>query len=260
MTAEIGPSEACGTGAFFASSIGFCISDWRAETPTRHRKEDWIAWYRGDPDRPGSRADQREPLPPALRRRISPIGQQAFRAVSGLGVARDNRFVFCSRHGEFTRTSALLGSLAANEALSPADFSLAVHNALPGLLSIAWKNEAGHIAIAAGPDSFGFGLLEAAVIARQGGVILIYCDEPLPGAYADFGDDGETSLALALHIVAPRGDGNDIFLAFDRPTEAAPPQAATSQALDFVRFLISGECERVSSGDQTRWQWRRASA
>src|SRR5689334_10839923 len=89
-----------------------------------------------------------------LRRRVSEIGQRALRPAWCLSEG-EPKFVLASRNGEFGRTLGLLEALTEREPLSPAEFSLSVHHALIGLLSIARGNGAGHTALAAGADSFG---------------------------------------------------------------------------------------------------------
>src|SRR5580658_10067559 len=79
----------------------------------------------------------RPAVPVLLRRRITPIGQAVLRAAWSLPGLERARFVFASRHGEFNRTLTMLEAMADDEGPSPADFSLSVHNALPGLLSIS---------------------------------------------------------------------------------------------------------------------------
>ena len=136
-------------------TIRFSVADWMAIAPGRSTRDAWIAWANGGEPAGEPAANLTAQLPSSLRRRVTPIGQAGFAAAHVLGAdSRHARIVFCSRHGEFSRTLALLQALAADEPLSPADFSLSVHNALLGLLSIAWKNSAGHSSIAAGPDSF----------------------------------------------------------------------------------------------------------
>ena len=90
-----------------------------------------------------------DPVPLLLRRRVSAIGQQALRAAWGLPAAAEARLIFASRHGEFSRTLSILDALANDQPVSPADFTLSVHHALAGLLSIAQRNRLGHTAIAA---------------------------------------------------------------------------------------------------------------
>ncbi|HLJ62547.1 MAG TPA: beta-ketoacyl synthase chain length factor, partial [Stellaceae bacterium] len=153
--------------------------------------------------------------------------------------------------------------LAAEEPVSPADFSLSVHNALAGLLSIATKNPAGHTAIAAGEDSFGFGLIEAVstlMASPEEKVLLVFFDEPLPAEYATFRDRDETSLALALVLSPARGEASDIMVTMEGHERDPHPRASAAQALDFLRFLLAGEKEAISPGGRARWRWRRGSA
>jgi hypothetical protein len=243
-----------------AAPLRFRVADWMACSPTLHERPQWLAWAGGVAT--GEAVAAGPALPTALRRRVSTIGRMMFRAIYGLHDVPPARFVFCSRHGEYRRTQALLDAIATRQETSPAEFSLSVHNALAGLLSIAWQNDAGHTAIAAGSDSFGFGLLEAAACLKatpDEPVLLAYFDEPLPDEYAAFSDGEDSSLALALLLAPARGDGSDLTVSCETKRAGDPAQpSATEQARDFLRFLLSGEGERMSPGGVVRWRWRRA--
>jgi hypothetical protein len=243
--------------------IRFCVADWMACAPGREEKEDWLAWAAGKaPRETGANANGAK-LPPALRRRITPVGQMAFRAARGIGETPRARFIFSARHGEFRRTKALLETLARREEPSPAEFSLAVHNALAGILSIEWRNDAGHTAIAAGPDSFGFGLLEAAACLEarpEEPILLVYFDEPLPEEYAELGEGRETSLALALLLTAGPDQGAEVMLSFVSKARGVPARPSTDPALDFMRFLLSSETTMTSAGGAIEWRWHRDAA
>ena len=245
-----------------AEPLRFRVADWMACSAALHERQQWLAWAGGVAV--GEAAAAQPALPAALRRRVSAIGQMMFRAVYGLQDVPPARFVFCSRHGEYRRTQALLDAVATRDEPSPAEFSLSVHNALAGLLSIARQNEAGHTAVAAGSDSFGFGLLEAAACLKsmpQEPVLLAYFDEPLPDEYAAFRGGDESGLALALLLLPARGDGGDLTVSCEAKRAGDPAQPpATEQARDFLRFLLSGEGERLSPGGVVRWRWRRAAA
>ena len=69
--------------------------------------------------------------------------------------------VFASRWGEIGTTVKLMQQMHGEGEMSPAGFSNSVHNAAPGHLSLLTKNRAPYTAIAAGPDSYEMGLLEA---------------------------------------------------------------------------------------------------
>ncbi len=249
------------TGAMKAKPIArFRIENWMACGPGLETREDWISWSRGARNPQDSPAEPAVTLPPMLRRRISVVGQMAFRAGYLLGEQQTARFIFCSRHGEFDRTLRILNSLAAREPISPADFSLSVHNALAGLLSIAWSNTAGHTAIAAGADSFGYGLLEsvACLNAASGErVMLVYFDDLLPSPYDEIGDGPETCVALAILLNGAHQDGEDFSVELGPRDRTVPAQSASGQALDFIKFMLSGESEKITVGERTQWRWQR---
>lgn len=243
----------------------FRVADWAAMSPTIQTREGWLAWGTGEAEsRTGLDGTPPEAkLPLLLRRRITPIGQLALRAAHDLAGAALPRLIMCSRHGEFRRTLGLLRAVIEGEPTSPADFSLAVHHALIGLLSIAAGNTAGHIAVAAGGDTFGSGMLEAlgclAERPREP-VLLLYFDERVPEPYTELVDAGaDASFALALLLAAPSGGDDDLAL-IAKPGEAFFDITATQQAQDFLSFLLSGRERQVSIGARTSWHWHRAPA
>ncbi len=198
------------------------------------------------------------PVPMLLKRRVGTVGRKALEAAWQLGPDKAGHFVFSSRHGEFGRTFSLLRELATEHTVSPADFSLSVHNALAGLLSIASGNRNGLTAIAAGRDSFGYGLLEAtALLAEQPSqpVHLVHFDEPLPDQYADVADIDDGPIAVALSIRAPDGTHPE----FEIETTAALPDTLPSRCLatNVLNFLGGQERSADIRGDRMMWRLRR---
>jgi hypothetical protein len=198
-----------------------------------------------------------------LRRRAGVLGQKAISTALGCAGESD-RYILASRHGELARTVGLLSSLADEETPSPAEFSMSVHHAIAGLLSIHTGNRQGHSAVAAGVDTFACGLLEAlAVIATEPGasVLLVYYDAPLPDAYAELDSlgDPEQPLILALRISAPTE--KTAAYAFDRSPAAEPRSGSAIRSdqapLDFLRFLLSDAVSTRSAGARMDWECRR---
>jgi len=225
-----------------------------AVKPLEFRIQRWAAWA------PGFDAGEVGPVPMLLRRRVSPLGQQALRAAWSLPDSAQARMVFSSRHGEFGRTLSILDALIRRDGVSPADFTLSVHHALVGLLSIAQHNRQGHTAVAAGSESFCFGLMEAVACLADNPaepVVLLHCDEPLPEPFGDHADGAEPPLAVALSLAAA-GEGEGMSLT-TAPAVADAPRAA-SHALDFLGFLRSGAAEATSAGERLQWCWRRHAA
>jgi hypothetical protein len=239
----------------------FAVTAWSAWTPRRETPVDWYAWA-GAADETARDADvDSGALPMMLRRRATALGQKMISSALACGEAvRTGRYVLASRHGEFSRTLRILDALLLRELPSPADFSMSVHNGLAGLLSIHSGNMRGHTALAAGTDTFCFGLMEsAACLAEQPQepVLFFFGDESLSGEFATFGgDDVDLPLVVALALQTP-GPEDDVirFDAVPRDSGAPPSTAA---AIDFLRFLLSGEEAAVSAGVRMTWMWRRA--
>ena len=122
--------------------VTFSIVSHAAWAPGLTTPEAWARWARAPQrivagEEPGVKA-----MPAMLRRRAGFLGKMAlevaYRCLDGRGAgATTIPTVFCSRHGEVSRALALLSDLARGEALSPTAFSMSVHNATAGLLTIA---------------------------------------------------------------------------------------------------------------------------
>jgi hypothetical protein len=235
------------------TTTSFHVQAWSAWTPGLETKAAWRQWANlPEADVPASA----EPVPVLLRRRVSPLGQRALQSAWSLAESATARMVFCSRHGEFGRTVSILDSLIERTEVSPSDFTLSVHNGLLGLLSIARANHHGHTMIAAGAESFGFGMLEAlACLAEhpQQPVLLVHYDEPLPAPFDVLEQHPAGPLALALALTATNGER--FSLATSPPTDLA--ESSDSAALAFMQVMLGIERQLVWHGEQLIWHWRR---
>jgi len=163
----------------------------------------------------------------------------------------DVRLVYASRHGELTRTTAMLGDLAQNQDLSPTAFSLSVLNASAGLFSILQRNTAPSTAISACAASFGYGLLEAwqqLADQPQRPVLLVYADEPPPDVYGEveLSRHRAHAIALLLQSNAPR----EITCRVAADAALPSPEAQSSA---FIRCLEAGHASWHGEGQ--RWTW-----
>lgn len=191
---------------------------------------------------------------PMLRRRLGKLARMA------LSVAHDAaddlarvRMVFASQHGDLSRSLRLLRELAVDELLSPTDFSLSVHNAIPGIFSIIRKDTSPITAVAAGAETFGFALLEASAQLEANpseAVLLAYADEPVPDEYGAFVGPCPPAHAVAVRLES--GAARVITC-----TRRTAPESGSElpQSLGFIRALASGEEYRWSRGGAT-WVWR----
>ena len=149
-----------------------------------------------------------EAIPLALRRRMTRFERGAVRC--GLGLAArpaEEELILCSRYGNMATALSLLRAIVDRDLLSPAAFSISVHNAAPGLLSQIEGNRAGHTALAAGAATLGAGLVEAyARLVAEGmpSLLLLYSDLPLPPIYAVFDEEAAGEAHLGLRLALPR--------------------------------------------------------
>ncbi|CAA7626565.1 beta-ketoacyl synthase chain length factor [Magnetospirillum sp. UT-4] len=226
-----------------AQSVGFAVAAWTAWLPGR------AALLSGG-------AVAAVPAPAGLKRRATPLGRKVLEAAWPLLADHGDspRIVLSSRHGEYQRTLGLARALAAEEELSPAEFSLSIHHGLAALLSIATGNRAGHTAVAAGGDTFGWGCVEAAACLADGdgSVLLLHFDEPLPAEYRDIADAEEAALVLAL-LLRPAG-GDSVRLEF----EPAAAPSGDDPALRFGEMLAGGDAAAEATGERMTWRWRHA--
>lgn len=155
-------------------------------------------------------------VPKAMRRRMSSYDLNVARCVIGLSTqdaAED--IVLASRYGNMQLTQDLLVQLVGRELLSPAKFSMSVHNAAAGISSLITGNKGGHTAVSAGGRSLQAGLTEAwtRLQAGQQTVLLVFSDMPMSAPYDAF-DEGGPGVQLAVRLtlsaagdIAPAGHG-----------------------------------------------------
>ena len=137
-------------------------------------------------------------VPPMERRRLTQLEKAAlsvaWRATDG---KIDCPVVFASRWGEIGTTLKLIRQMHDEGEMSPAGFSNSVHNAAPGHLSVLAKNTAPYTAIAAGPDTYEMGRLEA-LSRGPGRVLFVYAEETTPALYRPHFPDVRKASAVAM--------------------------------------------------------------
>jgi hypothetical protein len=244
-------------GSGFISELRFAVRDWFAWTPGRETRPDWCTWAGCTAsDATGESAAAMPVVPMMLRRRATPIGQKVMGAALACRDVASARYVIASRHGEYDRTVGIFTSLTAQEAPSPAEFSMSVHNGLAGLLSIHTGNKLGHVAIAAGEDSFAYGLIEAVLClaeAPETPVLLLYYDAPLPAGYEPFHSQSEAELPIIVALMLEVAAKSGISCVW---TPAGPGGAAPgNQAMAFMRWLLSGAGDGECAGERMTWRW-----
>jgi hypothetical protein len=151
---------------------------------------------------------------------VADVAAQAS-AAAGLPLSR-LRVVVGSAFGELTTLVEMLEERERDGLLSPLRFQNSVHNSAAGQLSIASKNKAPAMSMAAGNDTVAMVLLEAMTLLALGGdeVLAIVADEPLPGA---IWPGVRTAPVAAALVLAAAGSG--------APTAAQPAPALLEELL-----------------------------
>jgi len=255
-------------------SFQITINDWAAFSPSRMHREEWHAWAVGNlaAVEESVEASYKPDLPwvnAMLRRRLSPMGKAALWAAGQLLTEQQPEpvaTVFASRHGEVGRTVKLLRDLAEQAPLSPASFSLSVHNAVGGIHSIANKVFSPVTAISAGPDTLCAALLEAytQLASRPepaGDVLCVFYDDPLPAPLNQFDREHRDVQALAVRVsLADAARGLPLSFSLNPISEAVEQteNKKMAHADRFLQFLLREDLPNLElAADQRLWRWRK---
>lgn len=224
--------------------------------------EAWTQWARAPHrivvgEEPGVKA-----MPAMLRRRAGFLGKMAlevaYQCLDGRGEGGgDIPTVFCSRHGEVARALELLSDLARGEALSPTAFSMSVHNATAGLLTIARADRANHIALAAGAATIEHAVIEACGLLADGAsaVLLVASDCQLPELFLPFQDCDEQPHAWAWLMTSADGADDPIALRWSASDQT--PSSGMPGGLEVAAFHLSGADRMERCDGRLRWSWSR---
>ncbi|MDR9751652.1 beta-ketoacyl synthase chain length factor [Pseudomonas sp. SZMC_28357] len=237
--------------------ITFNIAQWRAWAPGLESVDDWQTWSRQPVivDRSDGAPDVSF-LPAMQRRRLSRLARMAFSVAWPLADGlQELPLVFVSRHGETPRTFDILTDLAAEQPLSPTQFSLSVHNAVIGLWSILRGETSEMTALAAAGDGLEHGMLEAAALLKEGApaVLLVVTEEQPPAVYSPWVDDVPFPYAVGLLLTA----GHDWQLTLGH-APAKLPATDWPHALNLLRTLLTRQTTCQHAWKNRVWTWQRS--
>jgi hypothetical protein len=202
--------------------------------------EDWAGWSASPLNQPADPAHnldariQTPLLPAMLRRRLDQAGQAACEILALLDTRGDFPLVYASRHGDVTGSLDMLSALAREETISPARFSMSVHNAVIGVYSIARKHRSPIQALGACGDEFEALMWEAQgyLSAGHDTVVVVFSEGDMPPEYAKHTEHPDSACVVGLRLTAGRG----------RRLDSAPREvAARPTPLDIMAWLESPE-------------------
>lgn len=230
--------------------IAITLAQWAAWAPGLDSTAAWADQQaRPTPDAAGPDLSW---LPPMQRRRLTILARAVFHVAREAGGEHLARLpiVLASSHGELSRTQNLLSSLADGAPVSPTAFTLSVHNAVSGQLSIALGNRAPASCVALAGDGISGALLEAQCLAGPDQeVLLVLYDAPLPPQYQPFQLDDQAPWALALRL----GATGTTYRLSRGPGSGHQPD----QGLALARYLAAGASRLTLRGARSDWLWRR---
>ncbi len=199
-------------------------------------------------------------VPPMLRRRFGVLGKCAMAAALQV-LEEDDAIpgIFSSRHGDTALTLSLLEEMGRDEPMSPTGFSLAVHNAVSGLFSIARKDTSMVTSLAAMEGLVLHTLFEAAgQLQVSDRVLCVIYDIPLPALYRRYCEASDFPYAIAF-IISREGGASYAIEQCEQTEEkdAVSTQGARSLDPESFKFLellagISTEMETVLNGNVWR--------
>lgn len=146
-------------------------------------------------------------LPPMLRRRLNASGRAVCRILAELDPAAEFPLIHASRHGDADRTLKMLTALAEEQDLSPAHFSMSVHNAILGIHSIAHHHRQPMQALGANGDEFDALMDEAYGYLLEGmpAVVAVFSEGSLPEAYRAHAEAPPAACAVGIRLTLAHG-------------------------------------------------------
>ena len=232
--------------------ISFSINQWSGWIPTEELDADGQSL---SPCMDCSEKPDVAIIPAMLRRRLNTLGRAAAaELLKYFDVGGNIPVVYCSQHGDIERTLSVLETLAEEEPISPMHFSLAVHNAICGVLSIHTGNEANICSLAAGEQGVVPALLEAAGIIEEGAekVLCIIADVRLPDIYYDASSKPKLPFTVSA-LISRANSENRFSLQLSEPTDSFSYQCPT----ELVAFLDSGKSSLALHHNGNNWLLKR---
>ncbi|MEH6496826.1 MAG: beta-ketoacyl synthase chain length factor [Pseudomonas marincola] len=199
-------------------------------------------------------------IPAPTRRRLNAFGKTAGGLVSEM-IEEQPLIVFASRYGDTERSVSILEQISNAEDISPMHFSLSVHNAVSGLLSIAWKIYEMQSVISAGENSLVMGLTEAFALIdafpdKQ--ILFVYVDTPLPDLFTEF-DQLDAALNVGA-ILMTHNDCSDVGVSLE-VTQVTEFLSDKTNSLASIESVLNGVEEKTIIGTGSfGWEFKKHAA
>ena len=228
--------------------ISFAISEWsgwESQTLNNLAKEKTFLSTVRDPDVSS--------IPPILRRRLNLLGRACANEILQHIKKNENiPVVYCSQHGDIERTFSILSKASKGEPASPMNFSLSVHNAILGVLSIHLGLTSSISSISSEQHGLVPVLLEAVGILMSGSekVLCVLCDVTLPQIYLD--DQSLPRNSYAISFIVTKSEGTSLKLIQTEEEVNMKKNEELPTAL--IKFLSSDRKEIYLNHNGLKWK------
>lgn len=223
------------------TEVFFSVNKWSAWAPGLISTGDFKDWASGlkDINKDFSLIPEVEKIPAMQRRRLSQLTKSSLKVALDLTENGENiPSIFSSRYGEWSQTLKLLQSLSAGEGMSPAGFSMSVHNTAAGAYSIINQNKAPYIALAGGDKTFDSSILEAiSRLKKEEKILVVIAEENMPELYSEVFD--EQIIPFALGLIIEKGEDFKVKLSNNKTKPIHP--------LDFLKWMLGDKNKPIES-------------
>ncbi|MCT4704283.1 beta-ketoacyl synthase chain length factor [Enterobacteriaceae bacterium H20N1] len=237
--------------------LAFNLVDWQASAPGLFNAAQWLAWGKKPPVIDATAEIARSThLPMMTARRLASGSRLAVdSALAMLERQQVDALVFASRHGELERNFKILRALAYQQAVSPTDFAMSVHNSAVGNATIAAKTPLVSSSVSAGLDTFGQALVEVAAFHYAGykRVLMVDFDGAIPEFYQPWLAREQITFPFAVALLLEAGSQ----LQAESVPAAHNAATALPQSLSFLHALLSEAPTFAIGGERLLWQWSR---
>jgi hypothetical protein len=198
-------------------------------------------------------------IPAMLRRRFNTLGRCAIGAAMPLveDIAAIPS-IFASRHGDTEMSFSLLEAMGRDEPMSPTSFSLAVHNAVSGLFTIARKDTSEVTSIAAMEGLVLPTFIEAiGQLQSIDKVLCVIYDIPLPDFYNRYFADAPQTFPYAIAMILGNAEGQSYRLEQTEqvmPGNLSPTGLFDSEPLRLLRLLAGISDEMDINQNECNWR------
>lgn len=191
-------------------------------------------------------------IKPMVKRRMPVLAKQIYGISDNLALA-PMPTVYASKNAELNRTIKLIRQYGGD--LSPANFSMSVHNAIPGLLSVISTDNSPYTVI----DSMS-GVLEMAIVEAIGllsehsCIRVVYFEEVTPELFTSIISEQDIPMVLVMELKQGK-DFSLISLPIDDPS---PVNNVSNEHLQkYLAVLNSENSQADITYMRNRWSWVR---